>query len=329
MGSESPRRVIFYADADHLRQCEKDDVDDLGRYCAETAEYLRDVDQLSTPYLFQYGDKALTDGLGVVNLPHMRKTRGIATTQQVSRVTSDDASCHPQPLTDRLEPIVVPISASVRVAALPQVAPNDIPWEQKKGLALFRGSQRRCDERDPYNHKSTDFEKCQNFRRCRFVWMFSESKLVDARITDFKPDVELQNATVIGGRTIVGKGLSMKEQLEYKMLVMIEGNDIATGLMWALLSNSVVLMAPPEFVTFFMEELLEPWVHYVPFRPDYSDVEEKVQWVLDHEEEAKLIAERATLWVHDLIDYPEDSEQVRKEVLRRYAMHFVETNRIS
>ena len=137
LGSESPRRVIFYADADHLQQCEKDDVDDLGRYCAEIAGYLRDVDQLSTPYLFQYGDKALTDGLGVVNLPHMRKTRGIATTQQVSRVTSDDASCHPQPLTDRLEPIVVPISASVRVAALPQVAPNDIPWEQKKVSLCF------------------------------------------------------------------------------------------------------------------------------------------------------------------------------------------------
>ena len=49
----------------------------------------------------------------------------------------------------------------------------------------------------------------------------------------------------------------MKEQLTYKMLISVEGNDVATGLKWNLLSNSVVLMPPPLKSIFSMEFLLE------------------------------------------------------------------------
>jgi hypothetical protein len=41
---------------------------------------------------------------------------------------------------------------------------------------------------------------------------------------------------------------------------MIAGNDVASGLKWALFSQSVVLMPPPNHTSWAMEELLEPWV---------------------------------------------------------------------
>ena len=36
--------------------------------------------------------------------------------------------------------------------------------------------------------------------------------------------------------------------------------------------------------------LAKPWVHYVPAKMDLSDLEEKVQWVRDNDEEARRIA---------------------------------------
>ena len=74
-----------------------------------------------------------------------------------------------------------------------------------------------------------------------------------------------------------------------------------------------------------MEDILEPWVHYVPLNKDLSDVEEKMQWVIDHDEEARRIAMRGSLWVKDLLYHPDsekDEEMIFEEILRRYRAHF-------
>ena len=70
------------------------------------------------------------------------------------------------------------------------------------------------------------------------------------------------------------------EQMGYKMIVMVEGNDVASGLKWALLSSSAVLMPAATIVTWAMESELVPWVHYVPLRQDCADLEEKATWCL-------------------------------------------------
>jgi hypothetical protein len=62
--------------------------------------------------------------------------------------------------------------------------------------------------------------------------------------------------------------------LQHKAVIMVEGNDVATGLKWALLSNSAALMTPPSKMTHAMEDLLEMWVHCVPLAVDFFNVEE-------------------------------------------------------
>ena len=80
------------------------------------------------------------------------------------------------------------------------------------------------------------------------------------------------------------------------------------------------------WLTYAMEDLLEPWVHYVPLAEDFSDVEEKMRRVLDHDHHAEQIAIRGTLWMQDLIERPEaekENTQVEDEILRRnYQKHF-------
>jgi hypothetical protein len=120
--------------------------------------------------------------------------------------------------------------------------------------------------------------------------------------------------------------MHVDEMLQYKGLLILEGNDVSSALKWAMYSQSVVLMPRPTQTSWAMEELLEPWVHYIPLEDDLTDMEEKVQWLIDNDEKAKQISERATLWIKDLVLSPvakEDEKQIQKEILRRYRAHFI------
>ena len=61
--------------------------------------------------------------------------------------------------------------------------------------------------------------------------------------------------------------MPVEEQLRYKFVATIEGNDVATSLKWVMGSNSLALMPRPRIESWFMEGRLEPGVHYVEVRP--------------------------------------------------------------
>ena len=83
--------------------------------------------------------------------------------------------------------------------------------------------------------------------------------------------------------------------------------DVATGLKWMLYSNSVVLMSPPTVASWAMEDLLLPFVHYIPLADDYSNLLEMLQWAEQHQDACQVISKRAT----DFIDKLWLSEQAR------------------
>ncbi len=83
--------------------------------------------------------------------------------------------------------------------------------------------------------------------------------------------------------------LSIEEQLDYKFILSIEGNDIATNLKWIAQSNSLCFMTRPKYESWFMEGSLEASKHYVELRDDYSDLPEKIEYYIDHPEEAETI----------------------------------------
>lgn len=170
-----------------------------------------------------------------------------------------------------------------------------------------------------------DYTICMRWARCRLVYQHDGSKLVDAKLTGTRSKV---NST-INGIELTRTRLSAEEQLRYKAIVMLEGNDVSSGLKWALYSNSVVLMPHPTFTSWAMEELLRPYIHYVPLNDDLSNVEAQMLWILAHEEEAKRIAQRGKAWMRDLAVDPRarsDDEWIRKEIVRHYGTLFVETN---
>ena len=111
--------------------------------------------------------------------------------------------------------------------------------------------------------------------------------------------------------------LSIAEQLRFRYVLAIEGNDVASNLKWVLSSNSLAVMPRPQYETWFQEGLLRPGVHYVEIRPDYADLAEKLAWYDAHPDEAEAILAAAHRWVDRFRD-PARERLVSLRVLDRY-----------
>jgi hypothetical protein len=91
--------------------------------------------------------------------------------------------------------------------------------------------------------------------------------------------------------------LTIDEQLEYKFILCLEGNDVASNLKWVMSSNSLAVMPKPKFETWFMEGLLIPDYHYVLINDDYSDLESKLKYYINNRDEALTIIKNANDYV--------------------------------
>ncbi|KAL7549153.1 hypothetical protein ACHAWF_012418 [Thalassiosira exigua] len=282
------------------------------------------------PLLMQFGDKS---GHGLPHntslaLPHFKKFRRVLSKDDLAQINQETCwtnSSH------RSGPMLWKLNSNRHERLVKSVAKNDKPWHQKQPKAVFRGHLTGHVD-DAYGRKienMSDMEICSAIVRCRFVLKHCNSSLVDAKLTSLlgKP---LEGT--LSGVNLLGAKMSLQEMLDYKVLIMLEGNDVSSGLKWALGSNSVVMMPPPKFTTWWMEELLKPWVHYVPLNPSLNDTEEKMQWVLNHEKEAQMISFHGSLWMQDLYEHSDskrDNNEINKQMLERYKRFFVQVDSTS
>jgi hypothetical protein len=92
--------------------------------------------------------------------------------------------------------------------------------------------------------------------------------------------------------------MTIDEQLDYKFILSLEGNDVATNLKWVMSSNSIAVMPRPKFETWFMEGNLIPNHHYILINDDYSDLEERLNYYLHRPDEALEIVKNANEYVN-------------------------------
>lgn len=81
--------------------------------------------------------------------------------------------------------------------------------------------------------------------------------------------------------------MTVDEQLQYKFIVCVEGNDVATNLKWVMSSNSLPVMPAPTKETWFQEGILRPGEHYVEVRGDYEDLLDRMDYYIGHPAEAR------------------------------------------
>jgi hypothetical protein len=304
-------------------------------YCHESIELLDTVEQFDlkektwTPLLASFGDSTGVFKQDLFDTPFFAKHRAGTTKENIDAVAWDvsgeevstcwrtspkslEIKYHRDEYHGRFSPIIWRLNSRRHWGSLEDAARQDTPWEHKKGLAMWRGVLTGRIKGD------TDIEVCQGNTRCRFVLDHADSKFIDCGLTNRG---EKLSDDVVNGTKVVKKWVDMTTIQKHKVIISLEGNDVSTGLKWNLLSESVVLMPPPTRTSWAMEELLQPWVHYVPMLPDGSNAEVMVQWILNNDKEARRITERATLFIYDLMYHPDadrDDHKVKKEIVRRY-----------
>jgi hypothetical protein len=167
---------------------------------------------------------------------------------------------------------------------------NDtIAYKDKKNKAVWRGKAYR-------DHRQKFLEAFHNHPKCDVGQTNTQGEL----------SVPWQKGT-----------MSIKEQLEYKFILSIEGNDVASNLKWVMSSNSLAFMTKPKYETWFMEGRLIPNYHYVLLEDDYSNLEEKIDYYSLHIDEAQAIIDNANAYTHQFRD-EEREDLISLLVLQKY-----------
>jgi hypothetical protein len=168
----------------------------------------------------------------------------------------------------------------------------DIPFDKKNNKIIWRG-------KTTGNKRVNFVEKYQNH----------QNQHIDIKFSNL-----CQN--VIDNNYILSI-LSIKEQLQSKFLISIEGNDVATNLKWILYSNSVVIMPKPTVCSWIMEDKLISGLHYIEIKSDYSDLEEKYKWCLNNLEKCKKVAEAGKKYIEQFLNQ-ENEKKITNKIIEIY-----------
>jgi hypothetical protein len=120
--------------------------------------------------------------------------------------------------------------------------------------------------------------------------------------------------------SLIKPSMTIHEMLNYKYIISIPGNDKDSGINWKLASNSLVIMAKPKIESWLMEGLLEPYVHYVPLKDDYSDLEEQLKWCTDNDDKCQDIVKNANTFMKQFEDM-----EVEKRIFSKIKEHYTKT----
>lgn len=167
-------------------------------------------------------------------------------------------------------------------------ANRDYPWEKKKNLLFWRG-------------KVSDKKGMHSYREDLVKLGKQLPNKIDAVLSGSGAH---NNIFTLGYEILSlefswGNFLSKRDQVQYKMLLNIDGYTCTyPGYLWRLLSNSVTFKQDSYNEQWFYDAL-KPWEHYVPVNHDLSDIVEKIDWVLENDHKAKLIADNSTNFVKD------------------------------
>ncbi|RAH98892.1 hypothetical protein DLJ53_24995 [Acuticoccus sediminis] len=194
--------------------------------------------------------------------------------------------------------VLFPLNYAWHFGSLGKVEAADMPFEKKARRLVWRGKTTglQLDRPGSLDRGSRSFVPQFNAR--------NTNPAIDLGFSHLTPSVDNLGDAVLTAalRTAVKETLSLEEHLGSRYLLSLEGHDVASGLKWMLASNSVVLMPRPRCESWACERHLEPFVHYVPVRPDLSDLEEAFAWCLDNDAACRRISANARAFMAPFLD---------------------------
>ena len=239
-----------------------------------------DISLSSKLFLLRWGDanEDTDQNKNIINIPYFTKTR------RINNKTG----------------ILLNFNYNRHWENIPKVRKQDIKFKDKIGKLVWRGTTtgEGNDEFSFENNRLLCIKKYYNHYKCNIG--FSEV---------------VQNVNI--DSKYIKKSLKIFEQLKYKYILSIEGNDVASGLKWQLYSNSIVFMRKPKIVSWAMEDKLKPYIHYIPIKDDFSDCIEQISWCENNQDKCNEIIKNANNYIEQFLDKKKETI-IHFLVLKKY-----------
>lgn len=183
---------------------------------------------------------------------------------------------------------------------------NQPLWSEKSNKLYWRGSLTGFD--------INNIELSNRVNIC--LLSLKNPSMLDAKISNF---VSEESSRLIHQKypQIISDRADKQDYLKHKYILSIKGWTASTLLHWALFSNSVVFKQEYEFRHYF-ENKLKPFIHYIPVKPDLSDIFEKYKWAENNQDKCLEIIRNANNFAKDNLN-PEAIYSYIGEILDEYA----------
>lgn len=163
-----------------------------------------------------------------------------------------------------------------------QLGSRLFPWNAKIDKAIWRGG-------------TTGGWGFDFMPRLKLTQLSREiPELLDAKFTGIFPG---QDESVFS--PFLGNFVSVLDSVRYKYQILIDGHVSAfSRAHWQLFSNSVIFKNSSPWYQWFYREL-RPYVHYIPYEADASDLEEKIRWAMNNDDIAFAISQNANMFANE------------------------------
>lgn len=167
-----------------------------------------------------------------------------------------------------------------------------IPWEKKERIAFWRGGT----SGGVFSEQSW-----KSAPRSKLTLISKNSpECLDAKFSSLVLGAE-KIKPLLEKEGVVGSIVLPEDHLTYRFLIDIDGNaSTYSRFYWILRSNCTPLKQVSCYEQWYYPLLL-PYIHYIPFKKDLTDLQEKINWCLSHEEECRAIATQSREFAIDYL----------------------------
>lgn len=132
-------------------------------------------------------------------------------------------------------------------------------------------------------------QQLANFPRFRFVSQLANRNWADVGFIA-QPHLHPLSASLM--QPLQVPAMPQRAQARHKYIAVLRGADLASSYYWTMNSGSLALVMETPWESFGSAHFL-PWHHYVPFREDLSDLDDKLAWCNDHPLECEAMTRAA------------------------------------
>lgn len=181
-----------------------------------------------------------------------------------------------------------------------QLATSRPEWSDRRPIALWRGGTSGVE---------------RPTARMRVVQALLESPHADAK---FVRGGWPQNDAEIPDNQF-GDRVSMEDHMQYKYMLSIDGNGVASSLQWVFGTGCVPLLVIHPDTDFWFKDLLVSGVNCICLKYDLSDLHETLQWLVDNDDKARAIAEESLAFGRRILSPEFQTEFIQRAIGRTQA----------